>query len=465
MRFGPHPDDGVAEVFTTHLHAPYSSDPEGDSYSAHRAAQAWQLAKLLRAAAERGHLVVAAGDFNITPAAAEHGILTSHAPVRDVWRVLHPESSLGSVHDPRRRAVPTAEANLLTHGATSNSVLNTWRWPRSAQKKLRMRALSGEPGPSTPDPAGKRLDYIFASTAARELPGGEVGGWVVRRARVGMTQRHPELGCSLSDHFSVEATLVFHMAARECGTEGPPSTIHWPLPPGRRSSLSAFRRSTPHSYQGDGTTILTNGNTNRPEAITETDPEDLHSPASGAFLSLQSPTPSTSRQSLPAGQNLTHFPAATTAADFDTQLLSSVSLSTNGVGVLDAMHFGPPDYESLLSMIKEYVSREVSQTRWRICHFCFWVCLTIVCYVVVWFIPTHSNSLSDGQNHAINFVLLLLSSLGLVAGVLDGLMTLLFFRGSEQRALSEFKWEVKNAKALALGETSAHVGDIGGGKY
>jgi sphingomyelin phosphodiesterase 2 len=47
------------------------------------------------------------------------------------------------------------------------------------------------------------------------------------------------------------------------------------------------------------------------------------------------------------------------------------------------------------------------------------------------------------------FILMLLSSVGLSVGVIDGLMGLLFI-GSEMRALKEFEWEVRNARERAL---------------
>jgi sphingomyelin phosphodiesterase 2 len=49
----------------------------------------------------------------------------------------------------------------------------------------------------------------------------------------------------------------------------------------------------------------------------------------------------------------------------------------------------------------------------------------------------------------VSFILMLLSSIGLSVGVIDGLMGLLF-GGSEMRALKEFEWEVKNAMDRAL---------------
>lgn len=469
IRFGPDPD-AILAVFNTHTHAPYASDSE-DSYRVHREAQSWQLAKLLRAAAERGHLVVAAGDFNMTPLSPEHRILTAHAPVRDVWRVLHPHSSLGDVSDPlekaRRRPTPSAEHNLTENGATSNNVYNTWRWPRSAQSRLGPGQPLQPIPPNTPDPRGKRLDYIFTSTAACEMDDqGTVGGWVVRDARVGMVARHPELGCSLSDHFSVEATLVFHTTTREgmddMGTA--PSISGWPLPPGRLSILSAFRRSTPLLLQqsdggaaeDDGDDDDDNDNDNNNNNNDDNNEAPVDPAAGGAFLSLQSPTPSTSRHS----HSRPPTARINLAADFDTQLLSSISPTPT-----DAQLFSPADYSALLTEIKLYKAREGDQVRLRAAHYFFWVFTLFACCIAVWFIPTHSSTLSQAQNHGVNFVLLLLSSLGLVAGSVDGLMALLFFSGSEKRALKEFEWEVRNAKQISLGETGAATAEAEFGKY
>lgn len=478
-------DTLTIEVFNTHTHAPYSSD-KSDSYRVHREAQTWHLAKLLRSAAEkRGHhLVLAAGDFNMTPLSTAYRILTAHAPVRDVWRVLHPGSSLGSwaeeeavLKRERREAglveveenddndiAPTAEYNIVENGVTSNSVLNTWRWPKSEQAKLG----KGDPtlssvDPAVPDPRGKRLDYIFANTAAQELgrDAGTVGGWVVKDARVTMTTRHPDLQCSLSDHFAVAATLAYHQTSKEgLAIRGIDTTSlagqKWPLPPGRGSVFHSYhnrRKSTPALLlQGsDDDEVNTNNSNNNnmniqegesATAASEARGHDVHAPGGGAFLSLQSPTPSTSRLSLPG-----HLPPL--ALDYDTQLLSSLPTSPSG----DISGFDTHDYDALLAGIRRYAAREADQTRWRTYHFVLWFCVTVICYIIVWTIPTHTNKLTGGQIHAINFILLLLSSLGLVAGVLDGLMALLFFRGSEKRALKEYCWELSNARAFALGET------------
>lgn len=46
----------------------------------------------------------------------------------------------------------------------------------------------------------------------------------------------------------------------------------------------------------------------------------------------------------------------------------------------------------------------------------------------------------------------------LVGGVIDGLLSLLFFN-SELGQLKEFEWEVRNAKAVASGDLVALDGD------
>ncbi|KAG7006347.1 hypothetical protein G7Y79_00015g039370 [Physcia stellaris] len=197
----------IVEVFCTHLHAPYEGEPN-DSYLCHRTAQAWEIAKLMRGAAERGHMVIGLGDFNMVPLSFAHQLITAHAPVQDVWRVIHPDSSLGSANHPpeqaRGRDVPNVRFNLEVNGATCDSALNTWRWSKQVQKRM-FKGESILVEDSTPDPRAKRLDYIFFSSGINRS--GSESPWKVQSVKVGMTDRHPSIGCSLSDHFSVEATI------------------------------------------------------------------------------------------------------------------------------------------------------------------------------------------------------------------------------------------------------------------
>ncbi|KAF2711425.1 DNase I-like protein [Pleomassaria siparia CBS 279.74] len=211
IRMGPTRRD-IAEVFTTHLHAPYETEPH-DSYLVHRTAQAWEIAKLMRGAAERGHLVIGLGDFNMVPLSLAHRIIETHSPARDVWRILHPESSIGAAKDKVEQArgvsMPNADYNVTVNGATCDSALNTWRWNEAHKKRLK-RGENVVIEPTVDDPNAKRLDYIFFSSGSYvdATTGTASSEWTLEKANVGMTMRHPTLHCSLSDHFSVEATLT-----------------------------------------------------------------------------------------------------------------------------------------------------------------------------------------------------------------------------------------------------------------
>lgn len=330
----PSPRDRVRLISQPQTHAPYEKEPH-DSYVCHRTAQAWHVAKLLAAAADRGQLAVALGDFNMLPLSLAHRVITGRAPVRDVWRVLHPDSSLGPADYPpevaRNRPVPSADFNLSENGATSDGPYNTWRWTKTRQNRLRA-GRECLVDPAAPDPRGKRLDYIFASTAGR---------WVVESASVALTHRHPDLHVSLSDHFAVQATL-------------------------RRHEPSAA------------------------------DPGPAH-----------------------YDDQLSYFHC------HDTSLPLAA-------------------YDEILDMTRAYMVRERRQRRWRAIHFYASLVVWVACLVAVWFSP----------RNLVAFLLMLLASLTLAAGIVDGLLALLFF-SSEIRSLHEFEWEVRNARRAALASSAA----------
>lgn len=353
VRFGPGVAD-VAEVFCTHLHAPYEQEPN-DSYLCHRTAQAWEISKLMRGAAERGHLVIGLGDFNMLPSSFAHRLITAQSPVRDVWRELHPDSSLAAAINPiekaRNRPIPSAEFNLTENGATCDGVFNTWRWSKAMRKQLN----KGEEitiDKDQPDPRAKRLDYIFVGDGgyAPEFPPPR---WSVESAQVSMTQRHPTLRCSLSDHFAVEAVI----------TRTPSTTTH-----------STNQAST---------------------ADSPSNPSNLKSPH------------------------------------------RSVAAET---------------YDQIFEMIRTYVIRERSQRRWRLAHFLISLVVSIGCLVGVWWV---------GSRTYIGFILILVSTLNLGAGIIDGLIGGLFV-SSELRALKEFEWEVRNVKNLALAAQNKLPGSSAG---
>lgn len=203
----------VVEVFCTHLHAPYERAAD-DSYLCHRTAQAWEIARVMRHAAERGHGVLGLGDFNMVPMSLAHRIVEAHAGVRDVWRVVKPDSAVGAAdQEPERkrgRGTPSAAECLREHGATCDSRFNTWRWSKQMRKELE-KGRDSTIDPKVDDSRAKRLDYIFLADN-KDASGYE---WEIGSVEVGMTMRHPTLRCSLSDHFSVEATLLRKPASKE----------------------------------------------------------------------------------------------------------------------------------------------------------------------------------------------------------------------------------------------------------
>lgn len=316
----------------------------------------------MRGAAEKGHLVLGLGDFNMVPLSLAHRLISTHSPVRDVWLLLHPDSSIGAAIDEvekaRRRSIPTAAFNTFENGATCDSVLNTWRWNKGQQKLLGPNRPPIEVPGDRIDPRAKRLDYIFANTAFNPSHP-EDGGWVVKTAKVGFQERHPDLQCSLSDHFSVEATLIHTKSIDD----------------GDKSSID----------------------------------EDHGAVNRGAFLSLP-----------PSGEfRQYHDQFKDTRAPY-------LPLDT---------------YDEILAMIHKYRAREQRQRRLRLGHFVGSLVISIGCLTAVWWSPTNF----------VAFVLMLLSTLGLSAGVIDGLIGGLFV-GSEIRALKEFEWEISNVRAAASGE-------------
>ncbi|KAI2615711.1 DNase I-like protein [Hypoxylon sp. NC1633] len=456
IRYGP-ADKDVVEVFNTHTHAVYEHPPnKTDSYMVHRLAQSWEMAKLVRGAAERGHLAVALGDFNDVPLSLSYRMLTAHAPIKDAWRVLNPDSSLGAaIHElerARRRPIPTAAFNITENGVTSQSTYNTWGWSKPDQRALSRGKRPMLVEPDTPDPRGKRIDYIFFTPQVSSIPnpvfrlsgptaprasrdvgdGMHARGWVVKDIRVGMLSRHPELGCSLSDHFSVEATLLLHTSERPSSRPASP-----PLPsePNKRHS------ARPGSAQS-----------HRPAAENQ-NPEHDHAASLLALehgTYLQSPTGSEVR----VGSRLD------LRISYDEQLRSFAVESPSLSSASRVRYDGLPctTYDDVLSLIHGYTHREHAQQRWRFVHFFAWSFVVLASYVAVWFVP--------GRYPGISFALLVLSSLGFLAGAVDGLMALLFFGGAEMRALSEFEWEIMNAKATAsgaLGLAQQLQEDMGGG--
>ncbi|CAG8564830.1 7001_t:CDS:2 [Ambispora leptoticha] len=148
-----HPVAGVIEVFNTHTHAGYGSKKD-DIYLAHRVSQAWEIANLLKNSASRGRNVIAMGDFNDEPDTA-----------------------------------------VTQKGVTSGSPLNTWSSNYSPKGTTTTLKELKEPNLEI----GQRIDYVFYRKTSRFWCTG---------SRVVFTDLIPELKCSYSDHFGVEATFT-----------------------------------------------------------------------------------------------------------------------------------------------------------------------------------------------------------------------------------------------------------------
>lgn len=167
----------------------------------------------------------------MVPLSLAHRIIETHSPVRDVWRILHPSSSLGAAKDKEEKLrglpMPTADFNLTENGATCDSALNSWRWNKAHKKRLE-KGENVVIEPSVEDPNAKRLDYIFFSSGSHHdaTTGEATAEWTLEDVNVGMTMRHPTLHCSLSDHFSVEATLTRSVSRPMSSLENGP----WALP-------------------------------------------------------------------------------------------------------------------------------------------------------------------------------------------------------------------------------------------
>ena len=107
-------------------------------------------------------------------------------------------------------------------------------------------------------------------------------------------------------------------------------------------------------------------------------------------------------------------------------------------------HLPLESYDLILTIISKYDLRERRQRRLRIGHFWVQTGISIASFIAVWWSP----------RNFVAFILLLVNTLGFGAGVVDGLMGFLFV-GSELRALREFEYEIKTARAQASGKSPA----------
>ncbi|KAI1190641.1 Endonuclease/exonuclease/phosphatase [Nemania serpens] len=477
IRYGEGEED-IVEVFNTNMQSSYGTLLQDNSYNIHCLSQAWEVAKLVRNATERGHLAVVLADLSTTPFSLPYRLLTSHAAIRDAWRVLYPDSSLGPASNELERArdrpVPTAAFNVAENGVTSNSPYNTWAWSSSDQRALRSGKRPMLISPEIMDKDGQRVDYIFFSrgdphasptdlseilSAHNAYTDDGVGaaqsppGWVVKDVRVGLMARHPDLGCSLSDHFSVEATLTLHTptplrhrrrrrsrSRSRSGSRSRSNSRARSPTLGDEATATIKRSNTIIRSQGPRYTPTPNFTSNHPSITRKEKAKERGRPVTPSMIStdagidtigaraaameqgtyLQSPTASSYRR------------GSRDRAAWDHQL-SSFELGTPPRLPLAA-------YDEILHLIDMHAARTYGRRSLGIAHFAFWTVVLVASYVGIWFLP-------DGKGA---FALLVAGSLGFAAGLVTLLLSLSFY-AAELNKLNEFEWEILNAKAVISG--------------
>lgn len=95
-------------------------------------------------------------------------------------------------------------------------------------------------------------------------------------------------------------------------------------------------------------------------------------------------------------------------------------------------------YDEVLTLISRYEQRERKQQRFQLTHFWAQTAISIGCFIAVWWSPANY----------VAFILMLLSTIGFSAGILNGLMGFLFVE-SELHALKEFEYDIRTARLRA----------------
>ncbi|KAL8286320.1 hypothetical protein RQP46_004808 [Phenoliferia psychrophenolica] len=182
---------GQVDVLNTHMYAP-GGEGEGVD-GAHRVAQAWELARLATEKAERGRHVVVMGDLNSQPDSIIIRFLTSHGSLTDAFSQTSPPPP--SITSSAHRALSPLEV-LHQHGITCDSPLNSYSAPKLAKRSRHDETVIR---------GGKRLDYVLYRS-----PPSAPFRLVAESTSVVLTESlPPPLLCSYSDHFGLEAVLVF----------------------------------------------------------------------------------------------------------------------------------------------------------------------------------------------------------------------------------------------------------------
>jgi sphingomyelin phosphodiesterase 2 len=248
-----------------------------------------------------------------------------------------------------------------------------------------------------------------------------------------MAARHPDLNVSLSDHYAVQATLVRHSSSAAAGATSTATN---------NNAGTAFSNSSSSNLLLRGATP-SHDSPSRPLTASTTAFQ------TGAFLAAPDSPTSSKGHRHGDGHVRGRLDCDVDGDDDDGDNSRRPCHPANFDTQLRYHHVSPdslpiPLYDEVLAMIHTYAAREQKERRWRGIHFYLSIAVWVACLIAVWFSPANY----------VSFILVLVASLDLVAGTINGLLALLFF-SSEIRALKEFEWEIRNAKAVASGDLVA----------
>lgn len=161
-------------ILNSHMHAPYNTVGD-DSYSYHRASQAWDISRVVKTLNKAGYRIVLVGDLNSRPGSLAHRMFTYY--LRDSWELL--KTQQGQLITTEELGQLPPREQIVLGGVTCNSQLNTWRKNSSLDDAC-------------------RLDYALINDSLSVLD-----------AQVRFIDTVPNIACSYSDHFAYYTKLKF----------------------------------------------------------------------------------------------------------------------------------------------------------------------------------------------------------------------------------------------------------------
>lgn len=231
------PELGYATVLNTHMAA--FGGPEWSEHwkTSHRLSQAWELARLVSEAADRGHQVFVCGDLNSRPTSLVIQLLLSQGELSDSWVAAHPPEASSAPSNPI-----TAQDAITYHGITCDNPINSF----SAAKRFDEQVTRAQ---------GKRLDYILyrsptshIDSVQKPIPPKRLHHLTCVASHVTATELVPGASYSLSDHFGIESTfqLTPLPSDTEPGAYVAPIPARPPAPEHMRVTIEALIQYSTH---------------------------------------------------------------------------------------------------------------------------------------------------------------------------------------------------------------------------